>query len=103
MIKVLIERHCEPDKQPQLKHLLVELESKAIQQAGYISGEIFKSVDDPSTLLTIGTWESLNAWEAWRSSDARGEITPMVGVLLLALEKVSVFQAVAEEGESGGE
>ena len=95
MIKVLSERHYEPDMQPQLKHLLVELESKVIQEPGYISGETFKSIDSPSTLLTVGIWESLNAWEARSSSSARRKIVAMIEVLLLAPEKISVFQALA--------
>lgn len=92
MIKVLIERCCEPNKQPQLRPLLMGLESKAIQRPGYISGETLKSIDDPSTLLTIGIWESLDAWEAWSNSHARRGIIAMIEVLLLAPEKISVFK-----------
>jgi len=94
MIKVVIERHCLPNKETELVKLLVELRSRAIRQRGYHSGETLRSVDDPSLWLVIGTWLDIDLWKTWENSPKRREIINKIAPLLTETEKVSVFSFV---------
>ena len=42
MIRVMIERHCQPGKEKQLRDLLLELRSAGMRQHGYITGETLR-------------------------------------------------------------
>jgi quinol monooxygenase YgiN len=96
MIKVILERHCHPDKAAELENLLVDLRTKAVQQRGYVSGETLRSVDDPSYWLVISTWLDIDLWKAWETSAERREIASRLEPLLTAREKVSIFSFVWE-------
>lgn len=92
MIRVIIERHCHPEKVTELERLLIDLRAKAICQPGYISGETLQSVDDPTFWLVISTWIDLEHWKEWESSSERQEEAKKVAPLLTAPEKVSIFK-----------
>ena len=47
---------------PILSELLVELRSIANRQAGYISGETLRNVNNPEEYVVISTWRSLEDW-----------------------------------------
>lgn len=96
MIRVIIERHCQPDKAAELEELLVDLRTKATQQRGYVSGETLRSIEDPSRWLVISSWLDAELWQAWESSPERQEIVRKVDPLLTTPEKVSVFAFVWE-------
>ncbi len=92
MFRVIIERHCHPDKIAELERLLVDLRAKATRQPGYISGETLQAVDDPTFWLVISTWTDLEHWKKWETSPPRQEDTKKVAPLLTAPEKVSIFK-----------
>ncbi len=92
MIRVIIERHCYPEKIAELERLLVDLRAKAIRQPGYISGETLQSVDDPTHWLIISTWTDAEQWKAWEASPERKEDMAKVAPLLTAPEKIAVFK-----------
>lgn len=91
MVRVIIERRCQPNKEAELEKLLVELRSKVVRQRGYISGETLRSVDDPSLWLVIATWLDAELWKAWESSPERQEVVTKIEQLLVAPAKASVF------------
>lgn len=93
MIRVIIERHCHPEKITELERLLIELWAKAIRQPGYISGETLQSVDDPTHWLVISTWTAIEQWTAWEASQERKDDLEKVAPLLTAPEKISVFKS----------
>jgi heme-degrading monooxygenase HmoA len=68
MIKVIVERDCEPGKEKQLRDLLIELRTMAMQQPGYISGETLRELINPSHFKVISTWSTLGDWKAWHGS-----------------------------------
>ncbi len=92
MIRVIIERHCHPEKIAELERLLVDLRAKATRQPGYISGETLQSADDPTHWLVISTWIDIEQWKAWEASPERKEDLEKVAPLLTVPEKVSVFK-----------
>lgn len=91
MIRVIIERHCRPDKVAQMESMLIDLRASAMRQRGYISGETLQSAEDPTLWLVISTWVDSDAWNAWQSSPERVEIQKKLEPLLASPEKVSVF------------
>jgi len=91
MIRVIIERHCRPDKVAEMESQLVDLRTTATRQSGYISGETLHSVDDPTLWLVVSTWVDVKAWKAWQTSSERRQNMKSVEPLLAAPEKVSVF------------
>jgi heme-degrading monooxygenase HmoA len=39
-------------------------------QAGWLGGQLLKAVNDRTLRTLVGTWESLEHWEAWHDEDA---------------------------------
>ncbi|HYA13020.1 MAG TPA: antibiotic biosynthesis monooxygenase family protein [Syntrophales bacterium] len=91
MVRVLIERNCQPGKDAQLRALLIELRMAAMRQPGYISGETLREADNPSNYLVISTWITLEAWKAWQTSRQRLLIEEMMEPLIVGARKVRVF------------
>jgi len=91
MIRVIIERHCKPDRCAEMEQLLMELRTKATPFHGYISGETLQSRDDPSFWLVISTWVDIDSWKAWEMSLKRDEAARKIEPLLTTPEKVTIF------------
>ena len=91
MVRVLIERHCQPGKEAQLRSLLIELRMAAVRQTGYISGETLREAENPSNFMVISTWITLDAWKAWQTARQRLSIEEMMEPLIIDERKVRVF------------
>ena len=98
MIRVIIERHCQPGKEAEMESLFVDLRAIAMRQHGYVSGETLQSIDDPSFWLVISTWISTDLWKVWHSSAERRELLGKIEPLLVAPEKISVFGFIRRGG-----
>ena len=98
MIRVIIERRCRPGKEAEMENLLVELRTRAMQQRGYISGETINSADDTSLWLVISTWVDADLWHVWETMPERRELMSKVETLLIAPEKVSIFNFARRGG-----
>lgn len=92
MIRVIQERHCKPGKEEELKRLLEELRSKALQRDGSYTWETLRSMDDPSVWLIVASWTFVEEWKVWRNSPERLEITSKIEPLLLEPARESVFE-----------
>lgn len=55
-VKIIVKRKVPEGKERDLLPLLLNLRSLAIAQAGYVSGETWRNVDDPQDWLVISTW-----------------------------------------------
>lgn len=91
MIRVIIERRCEPDKGGKLEKLLIDLRSSAMLQSGYISGETLQSDDDPNYWIVISTWADKEQWLNWQATLERQKLTDAIETLLVSPEKVTIF------------
>lgn len=101
MIRVLIERHCLPGKEDELRHLIQEVRSDAIRRLGYITGETLRAADNPLHFMIISTWTTVEAWKAWESDRRKSFlIDGMMDSLLSEPEIVRIF--VEEPAESSG-
>jgi len=81
-VKILIKRSVPPSKAKQMIPLFRKMRAHATQQAGYISGETLKSLDQPDLFLVISTWQSSDHWEKWLLSKTRQEMQKEIDALL---------------------
>jgi quinol monooxygenase YgiN len=98
MVRIIIERRCQPHREIELLSLLIQLRIKTMNQHGYVSGETLRSVDDPPLWAVISTWLDADLWKVWETSPERQEITSKIKPLLLGPERVSVFRFVRQSG-----
>ena len=97
MVRVMIERHCLPGKEDQLRHLIQELRSGAVHRRGYISGETLREMGNPLHFMIISTWTTIEAWRTWETDRKNLLMDGMIDSLLSAPEKVRVFIEEAED------
>ncbi len=76
--KIIIKRKLIKGKQREIIALLRELRSGALQQPGYISGETLSTLEDPQTLVVIGSWQDMESWIAWKENDTRKTLERML-------------------------
>ena len=98
MVRIIIERRCQPHREIELLSLLIQLRIKTMNQRGYVSGETLRSVDDPSLWVVISTWLDADLWQVWETSPDRQQFTSKIEPLLTGPEKVSVFTFVRQAG-----
>ncbi len=95
MIRIIIKRRCQPDKNEELERLLTLLRSRAMLQRGYVSGETLRSVSDESLWVVISTWTDTTAWKVWESTTERQEFARKIAPLLTAQTEISIFNFVS--------
>jgi len=91
MIRVMIEQHCQPGKEAQLRDLLIELREMAMRQRGYISGETLRELINPSLFKVISTWSNLEDWQTWQTSQQRLLIDEMIESVTNNKRKLRIF------------
>jgi heme-degrading monooxygenase HmoA len=90
--KVMIRRRMPAGKAKDANDLLARLRMLANSQEGYTSGETLRNVEDPEDILTISTWQSLEAWGNWFTSRQRQEIQAEVDLLLGSRTTYAVYR-----------
>ena len=98
MIKVIIERKLK--KGENLGPLLRELRAAAIHQPGYVTGETIVSTEDSSSIVVLSTWQVLEDWKKWETSETRVRIYQQIEPLLSEKPKVKTYQMMATENKS---
>ncbi len=78
--KILIKRKFIKGKKKEIIALLKELRFGALHRPGYISGETLSSVDQPQTLMVIGTWQDMASWHNWQENDTRKTLERMLEI-----------------------
>jgi heme-degrading monooxygenase HmoA len=81
-VKVIIKRKWKIEQPEELLPLLTEMRSHAQNQAGYISGETLRSLDDPGDFMVISEWETSDDWKRWSQSKERREIQHKIDSLI---------------------
>ncbi len=90
-IRVFIEREIQPGNDLKLHNILMQLRTKAMLQKGYITGETLRDVTSATKFLVIGTWNSLEDWNAWQADPERKKIQAELEKLLKVPEKYGVY------------
>ena len=73
-IKILIKRKIKNGNMKAAARLLINTRKGAMTQAGYISSETMRSLDDPSQVVVVSMWQNKENWQYWKNSSARAEI-----------------------------
>lgn len=94
MVKIVIERRCKPGKEKEFHKLLVQMRGLTLTLHAYLSGEIYRNIDDPSVWVTIVAWLNLEGWKAWRASPERQEMMSKMEPLLVEPERTIVLDPV---------
>lgn len=76
--KIIIKRHFQDGKTPQIIPLLNELRTRAMGQPGYISGETLTASGTPNYMVIIATWQTPEDWHRWRDSEERKQFEAML-------------------------
>lgn len=92
MIKVIVERKAKKGKETELLSLLRQVKAAATLYPGYISGETLYSVDEPTLVLVIATFVSMEAWKEWEKRPERLEVTSEIDRLLERPAKVTAYK-----------
>lgn len=82
MVKVFIKRRVLDQDIPELMDLLKKLRSLTLSQAGYISGETLKRLDQPGSCVVISVWNSKEDWENWLKNKERADVQAEIDRLL---------------------
>jgi heme oxygenase (mycobilin-producing) len=90
-VRVFIEREIQPGNDLKLHNLLMQLRTKAMLQKGYITGETLRDLSNASKFLVIGTWNSVEDWNAWQANAERQKIQAELDKLLKGPEKFTVY------------
>ena len=89
MVRVIIE-HQAKDVEGVIAGIL-ELRNEAMKRQGYITGETLVNTEDSSNVLVISTWQNLNAWQEWDTSEIRVKITQKINPLLVKPYEVRTY------------
>jgi len=96
MIRVMIERRAKATED--LSSLLVELRVAAITRfPGYIGGETLVNTEDRTNIVVLSTWQSIEDWERWASSETRAKLYQRIEPLLKEKPDVRIFEVMATE------
>jgi heme-degrading monooxygenase HmoA len=91
-VKVVIRRIVPEDRAEDLEPLLRELRARATAQPGYISGETLRRIDVPDEYLVLSTWESVEDWNKWATSQERKEVQGRIDTLLGGKTEYAIFR-----------
>lgn len=90
-IKVVIERNTKPGKESELVPLLRQLRALVLESPGFISAEVWQSIEKSNKYLVVSTWKSLAEWEEWSGNKDRLAICKKVDRLLEEPEKTRIY------------
>ena len=90
-VKVLIKRKISQDQAKALIPLVRQMRASAATQAGYITGETLRSLDNPEEFLVISTWQSSGDWKNWLKSEDRKKVQDKIDDLLGGETKYEIF------------
>ncbi|MCP4747591.1 MAG: antibiotic biosynthesis monooxygenase [Desulfobacteraceae bacterium] len=76
--KIIIKRHFKTGNTEQIKALLNELRSHAMQQPGYISAETLVKKDCFDCMTIIATWQNIKSWYHWKNHPVRMKFEAML-------------------------
>jgi len=90
-VKVLIKRKISQDQAKALIPLVRKMRASAATQAGYITGETLRSLDNPEEFLVISTWQSSDDWKNWLKSEERNKVQDQIDDLLGGETNYEIF------------
>jgi len=80
LVKIFIKRRFRKGYVNEIRALLRDFRSGAMNRPGYISGETLVAHDDPQDVLVIGTWQDMESWLAWKNKDERKKFESLLAM-----------------------
>ena len=90
--KILIKRTFQKDKTPEILSIINRFRASAKTQRGYIHGETWINPEDPQHTLVIVTWDSLQNWRAWKTSQKRKSFEAMLEMYQIGPTQYEEFE-----------
>ncbi len=91
-VKIFIKRSVPAAKASQLIPIFQQLRVLAMQQPGYISGETLQRIDSSEEYIVISTWQSVEHWQQWATSQTRMELQQQIDAALNEKTEYKVYQ-----------
>ena len=91
-VKIFIKRSVPVEKAPRLIPLLHRLRTLAMNQPGYISGETLQRIDCREEYTVISTWQSVENWQQWATSQTRIELHKQIDAVLKEKTEYEIYQ-----------
>jgi len=95
MIEVIIERQVK--KGEDISPLLRELRASAMKRLGHVAGKTLVNTEDTCNIVVVSTWETLEDWKAWETSETRTRLCQRIDTLLAEKPKVKTYTLMATE------
>jgi heme-degrading monooxygenase HmoA len=70
-VKILIKRKIKDGNMRAASRLVINNRTGAMKHPGYISSETLRNLDNPSLIVVVSMWHSIEAWESWKNSETR--------------------------------
>jgi heme-degrading monooxygenase HmoA len=70
-VKILIKRKFKDGNMKAASRFLIKTRTAAMKQPGYVASENLRSLDDMDEIVVVSMWETIEDWQAWRSSEER--------------------------------
>lgn len=90
-IRVFIKRHIKEGSVENVVTMLNEFRAMAKKQPGYISGETLINHYDPRSITIVSSWENLDDWIRWQSSEDRARNEARIENLLEMPTKYEIY------------
>jgi heme-degrading monooxygenase HmoA len=94
-VKVLVERRVRRGYEEAVWEMLRDLRSQAVRIHGHIYSETWRSVANPRVLVTLSTWASKEAWDAWANDPFRMKADERINRMLVGASRVRIFEETA--------
>jgi quinol monooxygenase YgiN len=93
MVRVIIEHQVrDAEDVERVLSIIHELRNEAMRRQGYITGETLVNTEDPCNVLVISTWNELQNWQEWDTSETRLKITEEINPLLVKPYTVRTYR-----------
>lgn len=96
MIKVLEGYKLKPEAD--MRPVLLRLRSDAMQYPGFVSAENLISRRDSSIVIVMSTWERVEDWGTWESSDLRLKLLREAEALLEDKTRATLYGIMPTQG-----
>jgi len=63
-----------------------------MNQPGYISGETLQRIDSMGEYIVISTWQSVENWQQWATSQSRIELQNQIDAALSEKTEYEIYQ-----------
>ena len=90
-VKIVIKRKVPKNREKELLPLIKELRILTTRQDGYISGETLQRIDKPGETVVVSTWETVEDWNRWVSSQERARLQNKIDNLLGKETKYEIY------------